>query len=177
LIDALAEVRGALGPRWRWLLVGNGKEEAALRARVAAHGLNEHVVFVGKLDDRELHSLYEQIDLFVHPTLYEGSSLVTLEAMVHQRPVVATATGGIPDKVFNGHNGILVPPGDTGALAAAIKSAIEQRALWPHWGIAGRRIVETTFAWPIVARRTLQEYETLLGRPTTNHQPPMLERE
>ncbi len=110
LIDALAQVRHALGPRWRWLLVGNGKEEPALRAQVAALGLQEHVVFVGKLDDRELHSLYEQIDLFVHPTLYEGSSLVTLEAMVHQRPVIATATGGIPDKVFTGHTRHPDPP-------------------------------------------------------------------
>lgn len=164
LIEALAEVRHVLGPRWRWLLVGNGKEEGALRAQVATLGLQDHVIFVGKLNDHELHSLYEQIDLFIHPTLYEGSSLVTLEAMVHQRPVIATATGGIPDKVFTGHNGILIPPGDRSALVAAIKTAMEQRGRWPAWGAAGRTIVETTFAWPIVARRTLKEYETLLGK-------------
>ena len=163
LVETLAEVRHILGPRWRWLLVGNGKEEAALQAQVAAFGLQDHVIFVGKLNDHELHSLYEQIDLFIHPTLYEGSSLVTLEAMVHERPVIATATGGIPDKVFTGHNGILIPPGDRSALVAAIKTAMEQRDRWPAWGGAGRTIVETTFAWSIVARRTLQEYETLLS--------------
>jgi glycogen(starch) synthase len=53
----------------------------------------------------------------VHPTLYEGSSLVTLEAMIHRRPIVASAAGGIPDKVFNGRNGYLAHPGDAADLA------------------------------------------------------------
>ncbi len=164
LLAALQQAREAFGPRWRWLLVGTGKEERRLRHEVSARGLDRHVTFVGTLNDRELHSLYEEVDLFVHPTLYEGSSLVTLEAMVHSRPVVATAAGGIPDKVFAGRNGILVPPGDAHALAQALRSALAQRAQWPAWGDEGRRIVETTFAWPIVARRTLSEYERLLGR-------------
>lgn len=165
LLDALDRSRNRLGPAWRWLLVGQGKEEQALRARAEALGLSEHVIFVGKLDDRELHSLYEEIDLFIHPTLYEGSSLVTLEAMVHRRPVIATAAGGIPDKVFTGRNGILIPPGDVDALTRSLQSALEQRAVWPQWGEEGRKIVESTFAWPIVARRTLEEYRAMLGWP------------
>ncbi len=164
LAAALAQAKEALGPTWRWLLVGTGKEASALRAQVASLGLAEHVVFVGRLDDRELHSLYEEVDLVVHPTLYEGSSLVTLEAMVHCRPVIASAAGGIPDKVFTGRNGILVPPGDVAALAQALRSALDLRQHWRAWGDDGRRIVETTFAWPIVARRTLREYQHLLGR-------------
>lgn len=163
LFEALADVRDALGPAWRLLLVGKGKEETALRSQAKALGLDRHVTFVGALDDRELHSLYEEIDLFVHPTLYEGSSLVTLEAMVHRRPVIASAAGGIPDKVWTGRNGILVPPGERAALAAALTTAWAARDRWPRWGDEGRRIVETTFAWPIVARRTLQEYESLLA--------------
>ncbi len=163
LLEALARLRPTLDATWRWLLVGKGKEEGALRAQVAALGLDQHVTFVGTLSDRELHSLYEEIDLFIHPTLYEGSSLVTLEAMVHRRPVVATAAGGIPDKVFSGRNGILVPPGEVDALAKALRSALDLHGQWPRWGEEGRRIVETTFAWPIVARRTLREYQNLLG--------------
>lgn len=163
LAAALAEARPALGAEWRWVIVGRGKEEPMLRQQIAALGIEPHVVFAGALDDRELHSLYEEIDLFVNPTLYEGSSLTTLEGMVHRRPVIASAAGGIPDKVFTGRNGVLVPPGNVPALAQAFKMALEHRADWQAWGAEGRRIVETTFAWPIVARRTLQEYHELLG--------------
>ncbi|WP_026369736.1 glycosyltransferase family 4 protein [Kallotenue papyrolyticum] len=163
LLEALAQARDTLGARWRWLLVGEGKEAAALRAQAAGLGLGEHVCLVGRLSDRELHSLYEEVDLFIHPTLYEGSSLVTLEAMIHRLPVIASAAGGIPDKVLPGRNGLLVPPGDAAALAAAIRSALQRRAEWPHWGAESARIVRTTFDWPIVARRTRQEYQRLLA--------------
>ncbi len=164
LLTALAELRSELGPRWRWLLVGQGQAQAALVAQAAALGLGEHVVFTGPLNDRELHSLYEEVDLFVHPTLYEGSSLVTLEAMIHGLPVVASAAGGIPDKVFPGRNGLLVPPGDVAALAAALRAALAQRAQWPAWGAAGRAIVRATFDWPGVAAKTVAVYAALLGR-------------
>jgi glycosyltransferase involved in cell wall biosynthesis len=162
LIEALARIRESLPPAWRWLLVGQGAEQAALERQVRAAGLAAHVVFVGRLDDSELHSLYEDVDLVVHPTLYEGSSLVTLEGMVHRRPVVASAAGGIPDKVFDGRNGYLVRPGDVADLAHKLRLALEQRAQWPAWGAESVRIVKTTFAWPVVARQTRDLYLALL---------------
>lgn len=162
LLEALARARDALGDRWRWLLVGEGKEAAALRAQATRLGLMRHVCFVGRLSDRELHSLYEEVDLFIHPTLYEGSSLVTLEAMIHRLPVIASAAGGIPDKVIPERNGLLVPPGDITALAAAIRTALQRRAQWPQWGAESVRIVRSTFDWPIVARQTRAEYQRLL---------------
>ncbi|KPV50451.1 glycosyl transferase family 1 [Kouleothrix aurantiaca] len=164
LAEALARLRPQLPPRWRWLLVGQGKERAALEAQVRQLGIAEHVTFVGKLSDNELHSLYEEIDLFVHPTLYEGSSLVTLEAMIHRKPVVASAAGGIPDKVFDGRNGTLVRPGDVNDLAAKLAAALAARAQWPEWGAASVEIVRSTFDWPVVARATLAEYRRMLGK-------------
>lgn len=163
LIEALARIRDALPPTWRWLLVGRGKEEQALRQQAQAAGIAEHVTFAGRLHEAELHSLYNEIDLVVHPTLYEGSSLVTLEGMIHRRPVVASAAGGIPDKVFDGRNGYLVRPGDVDDLAARLRLALDQRARWPAWGEESVRIVTSTFAWPVVARRTLNLYRELLG--------------
>jgi glycogen synthase len=162
LAEALARLRDRLPPRWRWLLVGQGKEREALEQQVRTLGIAEHVVFAGKLDDTELHSLYEEIDLFVHPTLYEGSSLVTLEAMIHRKPVVASAAGGIPDKVFDGRNGFLARPGDAGDLAAKIGLALAAREQWLVWGEESVRIVRTTFDWPVVARRTLEEYRRMI---------------
>ncbi len=163
LAAALARLRDRLPPHWRWLLVGQGKERAALEAQVRDLGLAEHVTFAGKLTDTELHSLYEEVDLVVHPTLYEGSSLVTLEALIHKKPIIASVVGGIPDKVFNGRNGYLVEPGNVEDLAVKINSALQARNQWPAWGDESVRIVRTTFDWPVVARQTLAEYERMLA--------------
>jgi glycogen synthase len=171
LAEALAKLRHRLPPRWRWLLVGEGKERAALEAQVRALGLAEHVTFAGKLTDTELHSLYEEIDLVIHPTLYEGSSLVTLEGMVHRKPVVASAAGGIPDKVFAGRNGYLARPGDPDDLADKIGRALDARRRWPAWGDESVQIVRMTFDWPVVARRTLEEYERMVAERTENRVP------
>jgi glycogen synthase len=161
LAEALARLRDRLPPRWRWLLVGQGKERQALEQQAQALGIAEHVIFAGKLSDPELHSLYEEIDLVVHPTLYEGSSLVTLEAMIHRKPIVASAAGGIPDKVFDDRNGLLVEPGNVEDLVLKIGNALQAREHWPAWGEESVQIVRSTFDWPVVARRTLAEYERM----------------
>lgn len=103
LLEALARLHRELPEGWHWLLVGQGREEAALRHQAQQAGIAHHVTFVGRLqDDTELHSLYEEVDLVIHPTLYEGSSLVTLEGMIHRRPVVASAPAVSPTRCSMG---------------------------------------------------------------------------
>jgi glycogen(starch) synthase len=163
LAEALARLQSRLPANWRWILVGDGKERQALEQQAQALGIAKHVTFAGKLSDTELHSLYEEIDLVVHPTLYEGSSLVTLEGMVHRKPVVASAAGGIPDKVFDDVNGYLVRPGDVDDLVEKIAKALDARDRWPVWGDASVEIVRSTFDWPVVARKTLDTYHRMLA--------------
>ncbi len=167
LADALAALShhsGAIADgRWRWVLAGDGPFRPGLDAIIRERGLARRVVFTGRITDADLHAWYEAADLFVHPTLYEGSSLVTLEAMAHRRAVVATSAGGLPDKVRPGVNGWLVPPGDASALAAAISGAIGDPGRLAAMGEAGRAIVEGEFSWDSAGAETLQLYDDLLS--------------
>jgi glycogen synthase len=155
-----AEAAGTSSPRpgWRWVIGGDGPMRPRLEREVQALGLGAASLFLGRPDEAELHAWYEAATLFVHPTLYEGSSLVTLEAMAHRRAVIATRAGGLPDKVQPGVTGWLVPPGDETALAAALAEAMEHRARLPAMGHAGRAAVEHEFAWPAVVERLLAVY-------------------
>lgn len=164
-VEALhtAMTQGLLPTHWRWVLVGDGKERDALATQVAQLGMSTHVTFAGRLNDADLQNLYAAADFFVHPTLYEGSSLVTLEAMIHQLPVLATAAGGIPDKVFNDVNGILVEAGNASALLDGLQRMLAARSQWNDWGVAGADIVRKQFDWSVVARQTHDAYCSALG--------------
>lgn len=173
LAAALAELQRAeradrarwLGSGWRWVVVGDGPLRRRLDRLVATADLRAHVSLTGRVTEAELHAWYEAADLFVHPTLYEGSSLVTLEAMAHRRPVVATRAGGLPDKVRPGANGWLVQPGRAEQLQQALREALAARERWPAMGDASRAIVEREFAWSRVIGRWLDLYrEVLTGR-------------
>jgi glycosyltransferase involved in cell wall biosynthesis len=147
LLDALARVQEKLPADWLWVLVGSGPEASRISRRLSELGLSGNARLAGSVSDEELSVLYDRSDLFLHPTLYEGSSLVTLEAMAHAKPVVATMAGGIPDKVEPGKTGFLVPAGDADAFGAAILDALSARDRWPDLGRAGRRRVESAFSW------------------------------
>jgi glycogen(starch) synthase len=162
LAAALGQLFGPGGRRqsasWRWAIVGDGPFKPELERAIAAAGIGGHVHWTGRLEDRDLHSWYEAATIFVHPTRYEGSSLVTLEAMAHRRAIVATRAGGLPDKVQPGVNGWLVEPGDAGALAEAIRDAVAARARLSDMGVRGRAIVEQEFSWAVIVDRQIAVY-------------------
>jgi len=163
VLEALRQLqaRGALPASWAWAIVGVGPLASTLRRRASA-ALRDHVRLVGRAPEALLHALYARADVFVHATRYEGSSLVTLEAMAHALPVVATRAGGIPDKVRDGETGRLVEPGDVAALAAAIAELAASAELRRSCGERGRQRALSEFAWPVLASRTLALYEELL---------------
>jgi glycogen synthase len=148
--------------RWTWVLLGDGPYRRSLEAATRAASISNRTHMPGRVSERDLHAWYEAADLFVHPSLYEGSSLVTLEAMAHRRAVVATNAGGLPDKVRPGVNGWIVTAGDTSALAAAISGAIGQIDRFPVMGAAARTIVEQEFSWTVAGAEVLRLYDELL---------------
>ncbi len=150
---------------WRWVLVGDGPYRSTIERVAAAEGLGSRMIVTGRASDDELHAWYETAALFVHPTLYEGSSLVTLEAMAHERAVIATRAGGLPDKVHPGVNGWLIEPDRVDLLTEALADALRRdRDDLARFGRASRDIVEREFAWPVVAARTMDVYHNLLTR-------------
>jgi glycosyltransferase involved in cell wall biosynthesis len=154
---------GLTGLNWRWVLVGRGPFRGRLEQIVKEGGIEDRVLFAGRVEDPALHAWYEAATLFVHPTLYEGSSLVTLEAMAHRRAVVGTRAGGLPDKIQDGVTGWLIEPGDSQALARAVGEGLSESARLVAMGAAGRRVVEATFAWPAVAERLLEVCREVVG--------------
>lgn len=170
LADALgrAVVDSPLSDRtWRWVIVGTGPFRRDIEAVIDRHGLAKCVVWAGRASEHDLHAWYESASLFVHPTRYEGSSLVTLEAMAHRRAVIATRAGGIPDKVQAGINGWLVEPDDAPGLAAAVIDAASDRARLTEMGARGRAIVEAHFAWPVLADQHIALYQSLVNQRTS----------
>jgi glycosyltransferase involved in cell wall biosynthesis len=162
LAKALARVKERSPSSWIWVLVGSGPQSSELRDLVSRLGIAEATRFTGRVSDGDLSALYDRADLVVHPTLYEGSSLVTLEAMAHAKPVVGTRVGGIPDKIEEGINGFLVPPGDEELLCEAVVRALSLGSQLAGLGAEGRRRVESGFNWAHRARQLMKLYEQVI---------------
>ena len=104
-------------------IAGRGERELALRARAADLGVGDCVHILGLRSD--IPDLLAAADVYALPSLSEGLPLALLEAMAAARPVVASAVGEIPKVLDHGRAGLLVPPGDAYALAAAITRLID----------------------------------------------------
>ncbi|MEJ7569038.1 MAG: glycosyltransferase family 4 protein [Gaiellaceae bacterium] len=115
-LAALAELEGVT-----LLLAGDGPERTALERRAAELGLGERACFLGALGRDEVLRLFRAADASVLSSAWENFPHTLVEALAVGTPVVATAVGGVPEIVRDGENGLLVPPGDPAALAAALR--------------------------------------------------------
>ena len=143
LLRAAAAVRDK-HPGVRWVLVGDGPERAALHALGDTLGLRDVVTFAGWQAD--VAPWLAGLDVFVLPSHGEHFGRVLVEAMALGKPVVATDAGGVPEIVVDGETGLLVPPGDPPALAAAIARLVEDPAQRARLGEAGRRRATSEFS-------------------------------
>jgi glycosyltransferase involved in cell wall biosynthesis len=119
------------------VFAGKGAQEAELRARARALGAGGRVQFLGWREDVAV--LLKGFDLLVLPSLNEGMGRVLVEAMAAGVPVVASRTGGIPDLVRHEETGLLVEPGDTAGLSAAVSRLLASPAEAGRLARAGRR--------------------------------------
>lgn len=142
LIEAAASAMPAF-PQLTIALVGSGDLEADVRARIDDADLAARFLLLG--DRRDVPELLAASDSFVLPSLWEGFSVALLEAMASGLPVVATAVSGTTQVMQDGRTGWLVPPGDAGALAAAMKEVLSDPAHAGAMGTAARLRVEDGF--------------------------------
>jgi glycosyltransferase involved in cell wall biosynthesis len=158
LIEGIAQIALELGKGWIWVVVGEGTLREELQEKAAALGLGERILFTGAVSDSDLHNLYARADVFAHPSLFEGSSLVTLEAMSHELPVVASRVGGIPDKVVEGETGFLVEPGRPGELGARILALARDAGMREEMGRRGAMRVTQEFSWGRSVERLVEVF-------------------
>ncbi|HSE40469.1 MAG TPA: glycosyltransferase family 4 protein, partial [Acidobacteriota bacterium] len=156
LLKALAQTKG-LPSTWHLILGGSGSMLAELKQVASSEGIASHVTFANQIATEDMDCLYQTADIFIHPSLYEGSSIVTLEAMMNGLPVIATTVGGLPDKV-HAENGWLIPPNDATALSKAIMQAWEARDKWKGMGKESQRIVNEQFTWDRAAELFLATF-------------------
>lgn len=151
LLDALGRLAKEDGvPLPHLTILGDGDERASLEARAISAGCRDRVTFAGQVDRKRLSSELAVADLCVQPSLTEGFSKAWLDAMAHGLPVLASNVGAAAAVIgTHGERGWLVPPGDTDALARAIRHVLVQPQDWPALRRRCRAYVEsrTLEAW------------------------------
>jgi glycosyltransferase involved in cell wall biosynthesis len=155
--DVLLRALGRLRHRsWRLTCAGSVERHpaivAGLRDMLSADGLDERVSFAGELDAGALAALYDSADLFIHPTLHETYGMVVAEALARGLPVVSTATGAIPDLVGTGA-GLLVTPGDPGALTDALSAVLADDELRGRLAAGACRVRDRLPTWDDAAEK------------------------
>lgn len=131
---------------------------------VQEYGLSSRVHFTGRVSTEQLVRLYNQATIVVSPSVYEGFGLPAAEAMSCGSPIIATTGGAFPEIIEHDETGWLVPPGDSRALAGAIRLLMDDWALRERLGARGRQAVLERFSWRKAAEETLAVYEELLGQ-------------
>jgi glycosyltransferase involved in cell wall biosynthesis len=143
------------------LIVGDGPDRVAVEAAIRELGLEGKVRVAGERDD--VPALLADSDVFVLSSRSEGLPVSVLEAMAAELPVVASDVGGLAELVVDRETGILVPPGDVSALAAALGRLIDDRELRRRLGAAGRARAETSFDLEAFRRAHVELYDRQLA--------------
>ena len=145
----------------RFLIVGDGELAVELKELVNKLQIQDKVIFLGWRDDMPV--IYADLDLVALTSLNEGTPVSLIEAMASAKAVVATEVGGVPDIVFNGQTGILVPSGDEEKLSKAIVDLLGDAEKRRNLGERGREFVKGKFTKERLFADMARLYESLVG--------------
>jgi glycosyltransferase involved in cell wall biosynthesis len=153
LIRAMAHIDGQLR------ICGEGPERRNLERLSHRMGLTDRIDFMGRVSEVEKVRMFSECRMFVIPSVHEAYGMVAAEAMAYGKPVIASATGGLPEVV--GDAGVLVPTNDEKSLAEAINALNGDPERRRQLGTAARRRMGS-FTWDEIAKRTLETYESIV---------------
>jgi len=162
LLEAIAKLRTER--HVELVVIGRLKEGGPSARIIDDLGLRGVVTFVTGVPEERIIELYSEAEVAVVPSLYEGFSLPAIEAMSCGVPLVATTGGALPEVVgTHDDTALLVPPGDSDALAAMLRIALDDADLRARIGTAGRRRVIDRWTWRHTAVGTVEHYRALLA--------------
>ena len=150
-------------PGARLMLVGDGPSRNNLQKQTCELNLEQNVIFAGWQE--QVEDYYSAADIFVHPSLWEGFGLVLLEAMSHHKPIIASSVSAIPEIVIHNETGILVPPGDSVALAKAMLRLCSDSGEREEMGRKGGERLARKFTVERMVDEVMKAYDTVLQNP------------
>jgi glycosyltransferase involved in cell wall biosynthesis len=159
LLGAMAAVRARF-PNCRLLLAGDGPCRPQLERTAGDLGLSSCVVFAGFVEDPG--EVYRGLDCFIFPAVDEALGTSLLAAMAHSLPAIAVASGGVPEVIEDGVNGLLIPNPEAGAIARCLLGLLGERVLAARLGAAARETIAARFTADRMVEQTLRNYEQCL---------------
>ena len=148
-------------PSRRLVLIARPKPGGDTEALIKDLGLADHIRFVGDASHEDINRLYAESAVAVVPSLYEGFGLPAVEAMAAGVPLVSSDGGALAEVVADG--GLLVPAGDSDALAENLERVLTDPALARALGDQGRQRVERQFCWSVCAEQMVEQYRTCIA--------------
>src|SRR5208283_4745149 len=151
-------------PDIKFVICGAGPLLQKLKEQVRSVGLEEQIVFLGRVDRKKLIQIYQNATIHVIPSIYEGLPTVLLEAMACGLPVIATEIGGNRDIISSNVNGMLVPPGSPEGMAKMITLLWADESLRKKLGSNARETILKKYTWDIITNNFVDVYECLLEK-------------
>ena len=166
----ITEVVSRLDDNIVYLIAGEGREKSNIEAAIRVNGLQDRVICLGRVTEREKSLLFSTADIFVQPNItvaddMEGFGLVVLEAASYGMAVIATNLEGLKDAIENGQNGFLVDEADVDGYLTMIRSLLASHGHLRDFGMQARNYVAKYNAWPRIAREYLEVLTGLNLRP------------
>lgn len=158
--DTVIRALRFLPPHVKLLAVGDGSDSEMLRTLAKELGVEERVIFTGKVD-RSVVTLYRKAsDIFVAPSRSEGLGNAFISALASRLPLITSGVGGIADYAVDGETAWIVPPDDPEAIAAKVEEIIAHPEKAREISERARKMVEEEYDWDLIARRMEQDFFT-----------------